>query len=75
MARKRYSSEQIIGFLREAEILLAKGHTIGEVLPEDRCYRADLLPLASRFWKFECGSGEAVEGDGKGERQVEEAGG
>ena len=27
MARKRYSAEQIIGKLREAEILLAKGQT------------------------------------------------
>jgi hypothetical protein len=25
MARKRYSAEQIIGYLREAEVLLAKG--------------------------------------------------
>ena len=31
MARKRYSAEQIIGYLREAEVLLAKGSTIGMV--------------------------------------------
>ena len=31
MARKRYSSEQIIGYLREAEVLLAKDSTIGQV--------------------------------------------
>ena len=31
MARKRYSAEQIIGYLREAEVLLAKGNTIGQV--------------------------------------------
>ena len=31
MARKRYSAEQIIGKLREAEILLAKGQTVGQV--------------------------------------------
>ena len=31
MARKRYSAEQIIGYLREAEVLLAKGSTIGQV--------------------------------------------
>jgi putative transposase len=31
MARKRYSAEQIIGYLREAEVLLANGSTIGEV--------------------------------------------
>ena len=31
MARKRYSAEQIIGYLREAEVLLANGSTIGQV--------------------------------------------
>jgi putative transposase len=31
MARKRYSAEQIIGKLREAEILLAKGQKVGQV--------------------------------------------
>ena len=31
MARKRYQPEQIIGYLREAEVLLAKGSTIGQV--------------------------------------------
>ena len=31
MARKRYSSEQIIAYLREAEVLLAKDHTVGQV--------------------------------------------
>lgn len=31
MARQRYSAEQIIGKLREAEILLAKGQTVGQV--------------------------------------------
>jgi len=31
MSRKRYSSEQIIGMLREAEVLLSQGMTIGEV--------------------------------------------
>ena len=32
MARKRYTSEQIIGYLREAEVLQAKGSTIGQVI-------------------------------------------
>jgi putative transposase len=31
MARKRYSAEQIIGYLREVEVLLANGSTIGQV--------------------------------------------
>ena len=28
MSRKRYSPEQIIGYLREAEVLLSKGSTV-----------------------------------------------
>ena len=31
MSRKRYSAEQIIGMLREAEIRLSQGQTVGEV--------------------------------------------
>ncbi len=31
MARKRYTTEQIIGMLREAEVRLARGETIGVV--------------------------------------------
>ena len=31
MSRKRYSPEKIIGMLREAEIALAQGMTIGEI--------------------------------------------
>ena len=30
MARKRYSAEQIIGHLRQAEMLISEGKTIGE---------------------------------------------
>ena len=29
--RKRYTPEQIIGFLREAEVSLAQGQTIGQI--------------------------------------------
>ena len=31
MSRKRYTAEQIIGKLREAEVLLSQGKTTGEV--------------------------------------------
>ena len=31
MSRKRYSPEQIIGMLREAEVLLAQGMTVGQI--------------------------------------------
>ena len=44
MARKRYSAEQIIGHLRQAEILISEGKTIGEAarqlsISEQTCYR------------------------------------
>ena len=31
MARKRYSPEQIIGYLREAEVVLSKGSTVPQI--------------------------------------------
>ena len=31
MARKRYTTEQIIGMLREAEVRLSQGETVGEI--------------------------------------------
>ena len=32
MARKSYTPDQIIGKLREAELLIHKGHTAGEAI-------------------------------------------
>ena len=34
MARKRYTSEQIIGYLRQAEVLIGQGRSMEEVLRE-----------------------------------------
>ena len=34
MARKRYTEEQIIGMLREAEVGMAEGKRVGEVVRE-----------------------------------------
>lgn len=31
MARKRYTPEQIIGMLREAEVRLSQGENVGEI--------------------------------------------
>ena len=31
MSRKRYTAEQIIGMLREAEVALSQGQTVGQV--------------------------------------------
>ncbi len=34
MARKRYTAEQIIGFLRQAEVMVGRGCSMDEVLRE-----------------------------------------
>ena len=51
MGRKRYQPEQIIGYLREAEILLAKGSTIGEV-----CRKIGVTEQTYYRWRKEYGS-------------------
>ncbi len=48
MPRKRYSPEQIINSLREAEVLISKGNTtVQAATPGNN--RADLLPLEERI--------------------------
>mgnify|MGYP003965060685 FL=1 len=51
MARKRYSSEQIISYLREAEVLLVKGSTIGQV-----CKKIGVTEQTYYRWRKEYGS-------------------
>jgi len=51
MARKRYQPEQIIGYLREAEVLLAKGSTIGQV-----CRKIGVTEQTYYRWRRDYGS-------------------
>jgi putative transposase len=51
MSRKRYSSEQIISYLREAEVLLAKGSTIGQA-----CKKIGVTEQTYYRWRKEYGS-------------------
>jgi transposase-like protein len=51
MARKRYSAEQIIGYLREAEVLLAKGSTIPQI-----CKKIGIAEQTYYRWRKEYGS-------------------
>jgi transposase-like protein len=44
MSRKRYTPEQIIGMLREVEVRLSQGETVGLIcrslgISDQRCYR------------------------------------
>ena len=50
MPRKRYSAEQIIAHLREAEVLLAKGQTTGEV-----CRHLGIAEQTYYRWRKEYG--------------------
>ena len=50
MARKRYSSEQIIGYLREAEVLQAKGSKIPQI-----CKKIGVTEQTYYRWRKEYG--------------------
>ena len=64
MSRKRFTPEQIIGMLREAEIRLSQGQTGWRDLPGAWCVRAELLPLAPRVWRDGGQPGAQVERTG-----------
>jgi putative transposase len=50
MSRKRYTPEQIIGMLREAEVLLSQGRKTGEV-----CRQLGLSEQSYYRWRREYG--------------------
>ena len=50
MSRKRYSVEQIINHLREAEVLLAQGQRVGEI-----CRRIGVSEQSYYRWRREYG--------------------
>ncbi len=50
MARKKYTVEQIINHLREAEVLLAQGQTVGEI-----CRQIGVSEQSYYRWRREYG--------------------
>lgn len=50
MSRKRYTPEQIIGMLREAEVGLARGETVGPI-----CRRLGISEQSYYRWRREYG--------------------
>jgi len=50
MSRKRYTPEQIIGMLRESEVLLSQGRTTGEV-----CRQLGVSEQSYYRWRREYG--------------------
>ena len=50
MSRKRFSVEQIINHLREAEVLVSQGQTVGEI-----CRRIGVSEQSYHRWRREYG--------------------
>ena len=61
-ARKNYTAAQIINGLRRAEVGLANGKSMKEVIRDLGGERADVLPVAEGVRGDEDESGEASEG-------------
>jgi putative transposase len=68
MARKRYSPEEIIGRLREAEVALAEGATVGEV-----CRRIGVTEVTYYRWRKEYGGMRVEQARRLKELEVENA--
>lgn len=69
--KKRYTEEQIIGFLRDGEA----GIAVKDLLPEAWLFRGQLLPVEVQVWR-DVGLGcQAAQGTGNRERAIEEAAG
>ena len=72
--RKRYGAEEIIAKLREAEVHLAQGQTVGQTARHLGISEQTLLPLAARVRRDAGRPGEASEGAGAREQPAETAG-
>jgi putative transposase len=68
MPRKRFSAEQIIANLREAEVLLAKGQTAGEV-----CRHLNISEQTYYRWRKEYGGLEVDQARRLKQLEVENA--
>ena len=53
MPGKRFTVEQIIHNLREADVLLSQGKTVGEVCRRIGVSEQELLSLAEGIWRAE----------------------
>ena len=56
MSRKRYSPEKIIGMLREAEVVLAQGMTVGQV-----CRQLSISEQTYYRWRKQYGGMKIIE--------------
>ena len=75
MARKRFTAEQIILKLREAEVAQSQGKTVVQVCKLIGGDRSDLLPVEEGVRGSEDGPSQTSQVAGEGECPTEEAGG
>ena len=71
MVRKSYTPEQIINKLREAEILLSQGATLGVILKKISVSDCTYYRWRKEYWRHEGGTGEASQGVRTGELPLE----
>jgi hypothetical protein len=75
MPRKRYSTEQIVTKLRQAEVELSRGLRTPQVCKKLGRPRADVLSLAAGIRRVTARPGEAAQGTRAGEHAAEAASG
>ena len=75
MSRKRFTAEQIIGFITGSRCEAFPGQERRAGLSGDGDHGADLLPLAQGIRWDEDRSDEEAKGSGAGERPSQESGG
>ena len=73
--KKRYTAEQIVNKLRQADVELSKGATIALACKAIGVTGSNLLPLASRIRGTQGQPGQAAQGPRAREWPSEEAGG
>ena len=72
---RRYTPEQIITKLREAEVLQSQGMSVEEAARTLRDSVSDLLSMAQRIWGIGYHPGQEIERPGKREPATQETGG
>jgi len=68
MARRRFTTEQIIGYLRQAEVMIGRGCTIEEMLREIEVTANTYLSLAQGGRRF--GNGSSPSAQRTGDREL-----
>lgn len=75
MPKKTFTPEQIVGKLRQIEVLVNQGKTVPRGLPGSGNRGTDVLPLAEGIWRAAVGAGPETQGTGERKRPTAAGGG